>query len=203
MRMNNNKADYDGKNVEQKVLKSMRPKTHGRWKWILGIVAAVLCLGILCMIFSPISELRKNSIKDRQVAILRENMEAYTNLARELLAAGSEDEPVSYYQFRRMEEQNGDLCRKIQTLSDETGAELSCAAVYQEDSVNNYAGDCVFTYELRRLRSCSQEIYCWVDMVYNENMTELLQREYMQAAVSAGVVIPVNEYWCIKIRYGY
>ena len=181
----------------------MRPKTYGRWKWILGIVAIALCIGVLCMIFSPISELRKNIISDRRVVILQEHMEEYTHLARELLAASSEDVPVSYYHFHKMDEQNADLCRKLQTLSDETGAEFSRVTVYQEDGATNYAGDCVFEYELWRLRSCTQEIYCWVDMVYNEKMTELMQREYMQAAVSAGMVIPVNEYWCIQIRYGY
>ena len=36
-----------------------------------------------------------------------------------------------------------------------------------------------------------------------ENMAERLQTENMKAAITSGLVIPVNDCWCILVRYGY
>lgn len=173
------------------------------WKWVAVITVAVLCLGILDMIFSPISELRKNAIMGRQQTILRENMEAYTELARTLLEDSPEDVPDTYYRWNRAQMENEDLCLDVKALSEKTGAELYGASVHGQGSFQWSAGDCVFTYELWGSRGCSREIYCWVDMVYNENMAERLQTENMKAAITSGLVIPVNDCWCILVRYGY
>ena len=46
-------------------------------------------------------------------------------------------------------------------------------------------------------------VYCWVNLVYNENWQEILKTEEYRHCVERGLVKELAPNWCIVIEYGY
>ena len=65
------------------------------------------------------------------------------------------------------------------------------------------ANSCIFRttqyYRLNHQRS----VYCWVNLVYNENWQALLETEEYRHSVERGLVKELAPNWCIVIEYGY
>ena len=81
--------------------------------------------------------------------------------------------------------------------------------VFEKVEVNNACyhtcpeNSCIFrTTQYYRLNH-QPSVYCWVNLVYNENWREILKTEEYRHCVEQGLGKELAPNWCIVIEYGY
>ena len=92
------------------------------------------------------------------------------------------------------------MARTVQKQEDEfrrNEAELNVLAKQILDTAVQESGKCFI-----RLNH-QPSVYCWVNLVYNENWQALLKTEEYRHCVEQGLVKELAPNWCIVIEYGY
>lgn len=81
--------------------------------------------------------------------------------------------------------------------------------VFEEVEVNSIryhgcpAESCIFRTTQYYLLNHQRNVYCWINLVYNENWQEILDSEEYRRCVELGLVKVLAPNWCIVIEYGY
>ena len=65
------------------------------------------------------------------------------------------------------------------------------------------AESCIFRTTQYYLLNHQRNVYCWINLVYNENWQEILDSEEYRRCVELGLVKVLAPNWCIVIEYGY
>ena len=175
--------------------------------WIVVAVA----VGIL---FSLISYKIQNSTDwqqrkmartvQKQEEEFRRNEAELNALAKQILDTAVQESGECFIRLDRAEGREhpvyGDLLNAYieenRTAFEKVEVNSACYHTCPENS-------CIFrTTRYYRLNH-QPSVYCWVNLVYNENWQEILKSEEYRHCVEQGLVKELAPNWCIVIEYGY
>ena len=110
----------------------------------------------------------------------------------------SEGEHAYYYYQTGKTNFPADIQQRVASLPIDYGLDLSC--IYTDPTAEIYPeGSCVFQCTVMS----EIGVYCWVNLVYNENWESVLQETAYMEMQEQNVLFRIDSNWCVVLLYGY
>lgn len=167
--------------------------------WLFIILAILVAIAGHCIAGSSFfTEMQKDRQQKQIVDSFCANAEYYTELAAAFLHE-SNGSPLYYNLAYSHGEISEELLHKVQSFSGNTNLDFD--SIYIGGQTENlYPPDsCI----LRSTVYHNGDVYCWVDMVYNEHWDEELKSQSLQTMLLEERIIQLSPYWCVVILYGF
>ena len=142
----------------------------------------------------PVQKMMGNWLRDSVREAWEENQQAFTQCAEAALDFVGQEHP--WYIFKNKSGRFSDtMDENLEALNQSCGGLFD--EVFTDGTPIHPENSCIF----RATLWIDDNVYCWIDLVYNENWEQHL--EQYREEVESGYLVPLGDNWCIAWIYGY